>query len=271
MEIIKKKRGGNKTREGLGSSIDKSLPNVSSTNKNIKVTTKRTELMKSVKKETYVRTRIGLNQSKNIIPDYKDFQSVFRSVGYVGWSSAYEALEERWKLYNICEPDAASETEIEKVCKVTNENVNKDKLSFCLFLAGLADYQLNLSNSKRFQQFFIYKEMNVFMKRIQSLPAEDLFDFLVQFNFHPVQINEDDADFLSIQQYFNGPFLKIPFQEAGSRLATRELLLRQGFAFIEKLEIVEIITGAYRNSLQTKIDQFQREFSSGLPVELIPL
>lgn len=66
----------------------------------------------------------------------------------------------------------------------------------------------------------------------------------------------------SLSDILNTLYFKIPFQEATDLIATRQCLVRNGFAYVPLTKIVSIVTSKFRASLSKSLAQASRLFSS---------
>lgn len=219
----------------------------------------------------------SVNPQKEIIPEYNNLETVLQNVGSVSWSSIYESLEKRWAMYELLGTieegqDQTTNSAVTDLVKVRNESAWDDKVSFALMFAALCDIRENLRCDHKMEQWFTLAEMRIFSARIETLPLEALSSFLVQFGYHPQTITAEEDEYLRHQNYMAGPFLKVPFYEAGRYLSRRRLLLMEGHAFIRKSEVVDMVLMRNRENLQQRIrENAMSPAWDRLPQEIHPM
>lgn len=131
------------------------------------------------------------------------------------------------------------------------------------------------------QETFLFKYQ---LEKIASASSQALASFLQenQLNFDIVS-NEEKKKYadllLSIPIHYNGSgtkdykvpsmsdilntlYFKIPFQEATDLIATRQCLVRNGYAYVPLTKIVTIVTTKFRIALSKSLSQASRMFST---------
>ncbi|EAL49139.1 DNA primase large subunit, putative [Entamoeba histolytica HM-1:IMSS-B] len=239
-------------------------PSVVKGNKDDVLTIKRRIITASVKPQ------------KEIIPTYDNMLTVYQTVGTISWSNVYDALEKRWSLYRLMYNEETNSEkitqELSELVKVNENNRWDDEVSYALFFASFCDFQNNVRCNKKLENWFVLCEMRVYLARIETLSLEALSQFLVKFGYHPQQITVDEEGFLKQQNYFQGPFIKVPFFEAGKNLKNRRLLLYHGSAFIEKNEVIDMVIMKNREKLQERVKNNYISPALGkVPYELKPI
>ncbi|ELP83528.1 DNA primase large subunit, putative [Entamoeba invadens IP1] len=220
-----------------------------------------------------------INRNRELIPTYDKFFETFNSIGNIVWSDVFKCLETRWTIYRalyaklqensigIIPDDAMS-----ALVKVTKETEYYDNVSFALFFAAFCDFQANARHYRQLASYFVQSEMSLFAQRIATISMEGLDGYLRQYDYHPQPITDVENVFLNEQKYFALPLVKVPFYEAGKFFRTRELLLRDGFAFISKQEIIDLVTLKYRGKIQEIIKEMgNADLMAKVPTELHPM
>lgn len=126
------------------------------------------------------------------------------------------------------------------------------------------------------QETFLFKHQ---LEKLAQASPQDLESFLQQNQLHYDTVTREEKErfmdlLLSIPSHAKDhkmpsvsdirqqPYFKIPFQEATDLIATRQCLVRGGFAYVPLTKIVTIVTAQFRMSLSKSLSRASRIFSS---------
>jgi Eukaryotic-type DNA primase, large subunit len=87
-------------------------------------------------------------------------------------------------------------------------------------------------------------------------------DLLLSIPIHQNGSGTKDYKVPSLSDILNTLYFKIPFQEATDLIATRQCLVRNGYAYVPLTKIVTIVTTKFRITLSKSLSQASRIFST---------